>query len=164
MRAFAPLLMLAVAGCATPPNEPSLAHRPAEAIDPRLPLPADPAPGPVDPALAASLNQLVSDGTEGGRAFDAAVGEAEAAANAAGPAQSESWIVAQQALSRLEATRAASTKALADVDSIATARVQAKGGMTRADLAAVDAASSQLRAVTDRQAQIVTAIAARLAR
>jgi hypothetical protein len=157
--------MLALAGCAAASaNEPSLARRPAEAIDPRVPLAVVAVAGPVDQALAGRLAQLVSDGRAGGQAFDAAVAEAEAAAAAAGPAQSESWIVAQQALSRLEAARAASTKALADVDSIASARIQDRGGLSVADLAAVDAASNELRAVTDRQTQVIAAIGARLAR
>ncbi len=165
MRAFAPFLVLGLIGCATSSaTEPSLARRPAEAIDPRLPIASEPTPGPVDAALAARLSLMVAEGNAGARSFDAEVGKAEALASAAGPRESESWIVAQQALSGLEGARAASTRALADVDSIAASRIKSGTGLSPADLVAVEAASGELRRVTDRQAQIIDTIAARLAR
>ena len=83
---------------------------------------------------------------------------------AAGPAQSESWILAQQALSGLEGARAASTRALSDVDGIAAARIASGSGLTTADLAALEAASGELRRVTDRQATIIDQLSARLGR
>ncbi len=157
------LLLLPLAACAaTSANEPSLAQRPAELIDPRLPLPAEAPAGLVDAALASRLGQLVAEGNEGARSFDALVGQAEALANAAGPAQSESWIVAQQALSGLEGARAKTTAALADVDSIASGRIQSGAGLTPADLAAVEAASNELRSAADRQNATIERIGARL--
>ena len=89
-------------------------------------------------------------------------GQAEALAKAAGPAQSESWIVAQQALSGLEGSRAKTTAALADVDSIASGRIQSGAGLTPADLSAVEAASNELRSVADRQNITIDRIGARL--
>ena len=163
MRAFAPLLALGLIGCAvSSTTEPSLARRPAEAIDPRLPIASNPAPGPVDATLAARLSQLIAAGNAGALTFDAEVGQAQALANAAGPAQSESWILAQQALSGLEGARAATTRALSDVDAIAAARVASGVGLTAADLAALEAASGELRGVTDRQATIIDQLSARL--
>lgn len=165
MRAFAPLLTLGLIGCAaSTATETSLARRSAEAIDPRLPIASNPAPGPVDAALAARLAELVAKGQAGARTFDGQVGSAQALANAAGPAQSESWIMAQQALSGLEAARAASTLALSDVDGIAAGRIVSGAGLTPADLVAVEAASAQLTAVTDRQASIIGQLSARLGR
>ena len=165
MRAFAPFFALGLLGCATSSaTEPSLARRPAEAIDPRLPIASDPAPGPVDVALGVRLSQLVAEGNAGARTFDALVGQAEALANAAGPAQGESWITAQQALSGLEGARAASTRALGDIDGIAASRIQSSNGLTFSDQAAVEAASAELRAVTDRQTSIIDRLSARLGR
>ena len=156
-----PLLTLA-ACAATTASEPSLGRRPAELIDPRLPVPAASASGPVNPALASKLGQLIADGADGARAFDALVAEAETHANAAGPAHSENWIVAQQSLSALEGARAKTTTALAEVDAIASARIASGAGLTPSDLAAVEAASNAIRATTDRQDEIISRLAARL--
>lgn len=164
MRAFAPLIALGLVGCATSSTtEPSLARRPAEAIDPRLPIPSNPISGPVDAALSARLAELVADGKAGASAFDAEAGKAQSLADAAGPAQSESWIVAQEALSGLEGARATTTRAVSDIDALAAERIQ-RGALTAGDQAAVEAASAELRAVTDRQSAVVDQLAARLAR
>ena len=165
MRAFIPILALGLTGCAASSAiEPSLARRPAEAIDPRLPIASEPTLGPVDAALAARLSQLVVEGNAGARTFEAQLGQAQSLANAAGPAQSESWIVAQQALSGLEGARAATTKALSDIDAITATRIQSGGGLTLSDQAAVAAASTELRAVANRQASIIDQLGARLGR
>ena len=163
MKLLLPSISLLLAGCAaTSADEPSLAQRPAELIDPRMPLPSEAPVGPVDAALATRLGQLVAEGNDGARNFDALVGQVEALASAAGPTQSESWIVAQQALSGLEAARAKTTAALAEVDSIASAKIQSGAGLSPANLAAVDAASSELRTVADRQNASIDRIGARL--
>lgn len=165
MRHFAPLLALGLAACAaTSTTEPSLARRPAELIDPRLPLPATAPAGPVDPALAGRLGELLAQGNEGARTFDSLTNQAEALAGAAGARESESWIVAQQALSGLEGARAKSTAALSEVDAIASARIQSGAGLTPPDLAAIEAASGELRAMTDRQSATIDRIGARLSR
>ena len=86
-----PLILLMLAGCSTTlVNEPSLARRAAESIDPRVPVGGATATGPVDAALAALLGKLIADGHEGARSFDAQLGQTETLAKAAGPAQSES--------------------------------------------------------------------------
>ena len=163
MNAFVPFLALGLIGCAvTSATEPSLARRPAEAIDPRLPIASAPTPGPVDAALAAQLAQLVAEGRAGARLFDAEVGQAQVLANAAGPAQSDSWILAQQALSGLEGARARSTKALADVDALAAARILGGAGLSFSDRTAIEAALSDLRALTDRQVTTFDRLSARL--
>lgn len=165
MKPLALAIPLLLAGCAaSSATEPSLAPRPAEAIDPRLPIGSEPTLGPVDAILAARLSQLVAEGNAGAAPFDAQVDQARTLAEAAGPAQSESWILAQQAVSGLEGARARSTRALADVDAIAATRIQSGTGLTAADRRAVEAALAALRAVTDRQTWIIDQLAARLAR
>ena len=165
MRAFVPFLALGLFGCATSTvNEPSLGHRSAEAIDPRIPIASEPTIGPVNPALSSRLSQLVAEGKAGAASFNGNVAQAEALTNAAGVAQSESWIVAQQALSGLEGARARTTRALSDIDAIAAQRIQSGAGLTLADQRAVEAASSELSAVGDRQAAIVDRLSARLGR
>lgn len=163
MRAIAPLFALGLTACATSTvNEPSLARRPAEAIDPRVPIPSDPVSGPVDAALATRLGVLVAEGKAGAGAFDAEAGRARSLANVAGPAQSESWIVAQQALSGLEAERSRTARALSDIDDIAAGRIQVGGGLSAADLSAIEAASDELRAISQRQSAVLNELAARL--
>ncbi len=157
-----PLLVGLAACAASPATEPSLAPRAAERIDPRLPLPSEAPTGVVDPALASRLAQSVAAGRDGQRTFAAQVGNAQALAGAAGPAQSESWIVAQQALSGLEGARAKTTAALAEIDSIASARIQNGGGLSPADLAAVEAASRELGAIAEQQDAIIARIGERL--
>ena len=158
-----PLVLLTLAGCSTTlVNEPSLARRAAESIDPRVPVGGATATGPVDAALAALLGKLVADGNEGARSFDAQLGQTEALAKAAGPTQSESWIVAQEALSALEGARAKTTAALADVDALAAGRIKSGAGLNAADLAVIDAASGELRAIADRQSETIDRIGARL--
>ena len=165
MRIFAPLLTLVLIGCgASSATEPSLARRPAEAIDPRLKIASEPTFGPVDPALAARLTQLIDAGKAGGQTFDAQVGQAQRLAGAAGAAQSESWISAQQAISGLEGARAQTTRALSDIDAIGAMRIQSGAGLTAADLRAVESASGELRALTDRQTSIIDQLAAGLER
>jgi hypothetical protein len=73
-------LALLLAGACTVPNagpEPSLAPRPAEAIDPRLPIPGDVPAGPADAALAVQLAALVGEVRAGEAQFNARQAEAE---------------------------------------------------------------------------------------
>ena len=159
------MIALGLTACAASTvNEPSLARRSAEAIDPRLPIPSNPRPGPVDAALAARLGALVADGTAGAAAFDRELSGTQRLVTAAGPVQSESWIVAQQAVSALEASQVATTRALADIDELTARRIQSGGGLSVDDLGAVEAASSQLRAIADRQSQAMASLQTRLSR
>jgi len=157
------LLMLLLSACAAPQaGEPSLAPRAAEAVDPRVPIPSEVVRGPVDPALAARIAELMGEVQAGDAGFQAAAGEAERLAAAAGPAQSESWIEAQQALSALVAARAPVTKAIADLDALAATRLAASGGILPGDLAAIQAATSEAAAVGQREADVIDRLQARL--
>ncbi len=164
MRPF-PLLVLALlSACSTPQSAgPSLAPRAAEAIDPRVPIPGEVVAGPADPALAAKISELLAEVRSGNAAFQAAAQNAAALAAAAGPPQSDSWIVAQEALSGLVAARGPVTKAIADLDELAAGRIAASGGILPGDLAAIEAATTEAGAIGQRQAELIDRLQARLA-
>ena len=152
-----------MAGCTAPGGPaPSLAPRAAEAIDPRVPVEHMVGPGPVDAVLAARLAELVGQARSGEAAFIVAAGEARRLAAAAGPSQSESWVIAQQAVSAAVAARAPATRALGDIDGIAAAELARRGGITPADLAAIEAAGAQVAAIDRRQAEAIDDLQARL--
>jgi len=157
------LMMLAAAGCAAPPPAaPSLAPRAAEAIDPRVPLPSEPAVGPAAPALAARLAELTRLARGGDAAFREAAAAAERLAGGAGAPQSESWIAAQQALSAAQAARAPTTRALGDIDGLAASALATRGGIAGGDLIAIRAAAAEVAAIDQAQARRIEAIQARL--
>jgi hypothetical protein len=159
-----PLLLIAALGACRAPlsTAPSLAPRAAEAIDPRLPVVPSGTAQPADPALLARLQALVGQARSGEQAFGAALGEAQRLASAAGAPQSESWVVAQQALSAAVAARAPTTRALGDIDALASEAVALRGGLAPADLAAVQAAAAEVGAIDRRQAQQIDALVLRL--
>jgi hypothetical protein len=112
---------LSLSACAAAPggDAPSLAKRPVEGrFDVAPPAMEVPPPGPLPGDLAGRLARWQADGARARQAFAAERSTATAlvAAAAGAPVASERWIVAQQAISRLIATRAALTTALADID------------------------------------------------
>lgn len=109
------LLTLLVAGCATEGDFPSLAPRPVEQLSFEEPIKVDP-PVAVDPALRGRANGLLAQAREGDRAFEAAYAQALPLVRGAGAAGSDSWLQAQEAISRVESARIAATTALADLD------------------------------------------------
>ena len=156
-------IAFAIAGCAAPAGPaPSLAPRSAEAIDPRAPVAGSTVQRPADPALSARLAELVGLARQGETAFVTAAGEARRLAAAAGPPRTESWVIAQQAVSAAVAARAPTTRALGDIDGIAAAALARQGGIAPADLAAIEAAAAQVGAIDRRQAQALDALQARL--
>ena len=163
MRLLLLFSMIAIAGCAAPGGGgPSLAPRAAEAIDPRVPVPDPPAQGTPSADLVRELDGLVAQAAAGDEAFRAAAANAERLAGAAGAPQSESWILAQQAVSAAIAARAPVTKAMGDVDSIAARRIQRLGGIGAADLAAIEAASARVQAIDSAEAAAIDRLQARL--
>ena len=157
------LISLAATGCSAPHMDPpSLAPRSAEAIDPRVPVSRALIERPVGILLRARLAQYLSDARAGDAAFRAALGPAQRAAAAAGPGRSESWIAAQQALSALEAARAATPKALSNIDAMAGADIKAQGGIGAEDLAAIEAAAAEAGALDTRQRREIAALSARI--
>ncbi len=160
----APLLLLLSACAAQPAGEPSLAPRAAEAIDPRVPIPGDVVSGPADAALASRIADLLAQVRAGDAAFAAAAQDAQALVAAAGPAESDSWIVAQEALSALVAARGPVTRAIADLDALAATRIAATGGLLPGDLDALKAASAQAGAIGQREAEVIDRLQAQLSR
>ena len=158
------LSLIALSGCAAPDaGAPSLAPRAAEAIDPRVPVEDPPAQGSPSAGLVQELETLVAQAMAGDEAFMAAAANADRLASAAGAPQSESWILAQQALSAAVAARAPVTRAMGDLDSLAARRIQQQGGIGAADMAAIQAASERVQAIDSAEAATIGRLQSRLA-
>ena len=168
MARLRPLLALLVpltglAGCAAPGPYPSLAPRPAEKAYAEDSEERKPTPQPDDPALALEIDRLVAEAKAGADEFDSALPAAETAAGRSGPAGSDSWIEAQQALSRLESARARTTAALADLDRLAVERAAA-GTLGEADAQRLRVATAEIQALADSQADRLQRLGASLIR
>lgn len=165
MRTGAPiaLVTLTLSACAPAGGPfPSLQPRAAEAIDPRVPVAGPMNTRPVGAELAARLAELVAQARTGDEAFRPLAEQAERLAGAAGAPQSESWVVAQEALSAAIAARAPTTRALGDIDALGAQRLQTQGGLAPADLAAIQSAGAEVAAIDRRQAERIDAIQRRL--
>ncbi len=138
-----------IAGCAPSGDFPSLAVRPVErdlAAAPERPAPPE---APADAQLTARIAELLAQVRQGESAFRAALPDAERATRAAGGAGTESWVAAQQEISRLEAARAPTVAALAELDRLGIER----GNMPTAatDLQALLAANEEAGALAAAQ-------------
>lgn len=159
-----PILLAAALGACSAPvsNPPPLTPRAAETIDPRLPVSSPVAAEPPSAALVASLAALVEQARAGNSAFRAAIDDAERLAAAAGAAESESWIAAQQALSVAIAARGPTTRAVADIDELAARTIASSGGIPAGDLQAIEAAAGLVAQIAESQAGRIDAVQARL--
>jgi len=160
-----PLSLIILAACASAPagEFPSLARRPAESPAPPAPAPA--APPAADATLTARIAALVDEAHKGDDAFASAVAGAERRVSAASGAAagSEAWIDAQQALSGIEATRAASVGALASMDSLLVERLDAiAAGKAQGGEAELRAAQAEIGAIVDRQTARMDALKGKL--
>ena len=155
--------LLVATACAAPGPYPSLAPRPAEKAYAEAGEERQPTPQPDDPALAAEVDGLAAAGRAGAEDFEAALPGAEAAASAAGGPGSDSWVEAQQAVSRLEAARARTTSALADLDALAVDRAKA-GTLGPGDGERLRAATARLQAIADAQSKRLWRLEERLNR
>lgn len=166
MRRFLLLAALPLAASCTMTTspEPSLAPRAAEAIDPRLPIPGEVPAGTTDPALAGRLSALVAEVRGGVPAFEGREAEAARLAAVAGPEASEGWIAAEQALSRLIEQYGVTTRAAADIDALASSRLERQRWISPADRQAISAAAAEVDAINARQADAIDRIKVRLAR
>jgi hypothetical protein len=161
----APLVptMLLLSACAAPGGPyPSLQPRAAEAIDPRVPVERPINDRPATPALSVRLAELVAQARGGEAAFEPAVAEAARLVANAGAPQSESWTVAQQALSAAIEARGPTASALGDVDALASNALQTQGGIAPNDLAAIQGAGAEIGALDQRQAERIKALQERL--
>ena len=165
MRILLPLALAVLTGaCAAPRDYPSLAPRAAEGIDPRVPIEATPSPGTVDPRTAAALAAAVAAARGGIAEFQRLSGTAEALSVGAGPAQSERWIAAQQALSVLVAQHGVTTRAAADIDAIAADRIDETRWLVPATRAAIEDAAAEVGSISAAQTETIERITARLGR
>lgn len=165
MRALAPVLpiLALLGGCSAPGGHyPSLYPRAAEAIDPRLPVPETVNDRPAGAALVARLEALMTEARRGDDAFRPAAAAAERLAASAGPAQSESWIAAQQALSAAQAARLPTARALGDVDALGAGRLADNGGIAPNDLKAINETAAVIARIDARQQAAIAALLARL--
>lgn len=144
--------------------EPSLAPRAAEAIDPRVPIPETVPSGSADAALSGRLAELVHATRSGAPQFETRLADAERLAGAAGPVASESWVVAQQALSQLIEQFGVTTRAAAEIDALAASRLEGQRWIRPADQQAIAAAAADVAAVSEPQAAAIARLQNQLAR
>ena len=109
------LLACLLGGCATGGEFPSLAPRPVEQLSFEEPIKVDP-PVAADPALSGRAGAILAEARAGDREFEQAYARALPLVRAAGPAGSDAWIQAQEAISRVEAARIGTTSALSELD------------------------------------------------
>jgi hypothetical protein len=147
---FAALLPLAtlLAGCISEGPFPSLAPREGEQLAIEEPVRAA-IEVPSDPALLRRAAGYREQAARGERTFEAAHGPAQAAARAAGRAGSDSWIEAEQAISRLEAARGETMGALAELDRLAAERADMPTSV--ADMEALTGMMAVVQDIADRQ-------------
>jgi hypothetical protein len=146
-----------LAGCVSQGPFPSLAPRPAELEDwSEEPVRTAPAVAD-DAALRRGIDGLLADARAGWREFEADLATAEPAAAHAGAQGSDSWIAAQEALSRLEAARSRTDRAIEELHQLRRARADLP--TSGADLAALDAAIQEAEAIAARQQQRIDRLA-----
>ena len=151
---------LPLAACVPQGEFPSLAMRPAE-LDRSTEAPVrPPVEVPADAELRSQVEALHRRALEGDRAFDATYGPTEAAVAAAGARESDSWVEAQQALSRLESARLETMTALAELDQLAMARVDQP--TSEADFAAINQAIGDVERLALAQQARMDRLRARL--
>ena len=156
------LILLLTACSGVNQTAPSLARRPAEAIDPRLPIADQSDDGVISAPLGAKVVAIIDRARASTGQFDAAIAVAERLAASAGPRQSESWIAAQQALSAAIAARAPVSTAVGDLDALIEDQV--RKGIRRADLSNATGGAENLSALDRRQAAQVDTVQQRLDR
>ena len=165
MRTLILLALVVTAGCTTAlVNEPSLAPRAAESVDPRVPIPETVPIGTVDAALAQRLDALVGAARSGASQFQAREAEVARLAAAAGPTASESWIAAQTALSRLVEQHGITTSAAADIDALAATRLEGQRWIRPADRNAIAAAAAEVGQINEGQSAAIARLTQQLAR
>jgi hypothetical protein len=161
---FPMLCALALTACAAQGPFPSLNPRPAEyelagraappclgggtaAVDREGSGP--PAEAVADPQLAGQLSRLVEQARRGQTEFGKLLPGARAQVGRAGRSGSDAWIAAQQEISRLEAARAPTVDALAELEALVFSR--SGGSAALADREAIVAAASEASGLAEAQ-------------
>lgn len=153
-----------LSACTAATDAPSLAPRSAEAIDPRVPVPEPTISRTPSAALVRQLEALVAQAVAGDQAFTPLADRASQLADSAGQKESETWVVAQQALSAAVAARAPVAIAVGDIDALGAQRIQALGGIGAADLKAIDSAAAQVAEIDRREVAAIARVRAKLER
>jgi hypothetical protein len=143
-----------LAGCVSEGPFPSLAQRPDERLAIEEPVREAPQIAD-DSALRVRINELLGQARSGSAAFERDYDAAARAAARGGGEGSDSWIAAQQALSRVETSRGRATDAAAELHQLALAR---------ANQPTSPADQQALRAALEEADRIVAAQQARLDR
>ncbi len=152
-----------LSACSSPSGDiPSLATRAGEQVDPRIPVERPLNDRPAGAALLARIEALVAQARGGEARFEAAIATARRAAEGAGPPQSESWIVAQEALSGAVEARGAAAVALGSIDSLGATLLAEQSGLAPSEFKAIEDAAALIAAIADRQAAAIAALQARL--
>ena len=147
-------LVMLVSGCAEPGPYPSLAPRPIERALALADEAPPPPPLPDTPEVTARAAELVEQARGGMPAFERALGVAERAVRGAGAAGSDSWVAAQQAVSRVEAARAVTTRAMGELDAYSVSQAATRS-LSPNDLERLAAAAAEVQAISDRQSEAV---------
>jgi hypothetical protein len=159
-------LALAAGGCASNAGDfPSLAQRPAErefAAEQMAPPKIRP-PLPADQALAARAQGFVAAAREAEGGFSRASAIAAAAAARAGPPGSDSWTVAQEAVSRAIAAQAPLTRIAGEFDDYAADRAR-QTPLAPADIARLHDATAEVEHMVALQTARIRRLEASLTR
>ncbi len=169
------LAALALPACAAQGSFPSLAPRAAEyELAGQAPPPCvagsfaappgatgEPAAQVADPQLAARVAELTGQARRGQAEFEKILAGARTRIGRAGATGSDGWVAAQQDVSRLEAARAPSVDALADLDALVLTRSSA-AGTSDADRQSLLAAAEEIRQLVDTQQAEIDRLAASL--
>lgn len=156
------LIGLAIASCAGGGTYPSLQPRAAERALADGDVQPPPPIVPDDPGLPANISGIVRDAQAGQGGFEIEIARARPLVARAGAAGSDSWIEAQQAVSRAEAARSPVVTALAELDRLAAAASNAARALSAADALRLREATMALQAVAERQELALEALRARL--
>lgn len=149
-----------IAGCVSQGPFPSLAPRPGEG-EISLAEPVHPTPVVADDdALRRQIAELLAQARAGDRAFAAAYDDAATAVARAGPSGADSWVGAQEALTRLEAARGDTPAALSALDRLGTEHSDQP--TSPGDFAAIQAATAEADRIAGAQNARIAALRARL--
>jgi len=153
---FIVALTLLLPACSTGGGYPSLAKRPFERAAQASPVPpaAEPLPA-TNGDLLSRVETFRSQGQDGTAAFDVfyEIAAERVRAGASAPVGSESWVVAEVAVARLEQERAPLMVALAGLDSPYAERMNAaaNGDAAPSTLEAIEAVRQPMLAAVESQ-------------
>lgn len=159
-------LGLALTGCVSGKQFPSLALRPAERADGSVtrPLPPQSAPGATPSDSSAQLAQLQETARAAHVRFAARRAGAERAAADAGPLGSESWAAASVALAGLEEACDQQSAAITAIDQLAVDRQVADAGAQGTEVTAILAARQAIAADAEADGAVVARLRQRLSK